>query len=169
MPTKNVVGMVVACVLMLASGIATAQRQGASKFAKYLRPASISAMDFVMLRANVDLIRGGRTIVGIPAPEIFYDPEHSQIHANIFIDGIGKYPLNKARLTIEMTAKDVVYAVRRYVPDLGEEDFVLTVDWLNDGPDASKRETLGTAAREVIAANQGATKRSLDCLAGLLK
>ena len=30
--------------------------------------------------------------------------------------------------------------------------------------DASKRETLGAAAREVIAANQGATERSLERL-----
>ena len=35
--------------------------------------------------------------------------------------------------------------------------------------DASKRETLGAAAHEVIAANQGATKRILDRLAGFLK
>ncbi len=35
--------------------------------------------------------------------------------------------------------------------------------------DASKREILGTAARRVIAANQGATKRILERLAGLLK
>lgn len=35
--------------------------------------------------------------------------------------------------------------------------------------DASKRETLGAAARRVIAANQGATNRILERLAGLLK
>jgi len=35
--------------------------------------------------------------------------------------------------------------------------------------DASKRETLGAAARRVIAANQGATKRILDRLAEFLK
>jgi 3-deoxy-D-manno-octulosonic-acid transferase len=35
--------------------------------------------------------------------------------------------------------------------------------------DASKRETLGAAARNVIAANQGATKRILEHLAGFLK
>ena len=34
---------------------------------------------------------------------------------------------------------------------------------------ASKRETLGAAAKEVIAANQGATKRSLERLAEFLK
>ena len=35
--------------------------------------------------------------------------------------------------------------------------------------DRSEREFLGAAARQVIAANQGATKRSLERLAGLLK
>jgi 3-deoxy-D-manno-octulosonic-acid transferase len=34
--------------------------------------------------------------------------------------------------------------------------------------DASKRETLGTAAREVVAANRGATERCLECLTKLL-
>ena len=35
--------------------------------------------------------------------------------------------------------------------------------------DASKREQLGIAAKAVIAINQGATKRSLAYLAGILK
>jgi len=35
--------------------------------------------------------------------------------------------------------------------------------------DAGRREALGIAARGVIAANQGATRRSIECLAGLLK
>jgi 3-deoxy-D-manno-octulosonic-acid transferase len=34
--------------------------------------------------------------------------------------------------------------------------------------DASKRETLGIAAKKVIAANQGATERCLECLTGFL-
>ena len=35
--------------------------------------------------------------------------------------------------------------------------------------DAPKREALGAAAKRVIAVNQGATQRSLECVAGLLK
>jgi hypothetical protein len=142
---KNIFPMAGGVMLTLASGIVVGQKQTASKFERYLHPASISAMDLAVLRANVDLIRpGGLTLVGEPVPTVSYSSERDEVDATVFWHDIGKHPLDRARSEIKMTAKDVLYNLRKYIPEVREEDFVLEVDWLKLDP------VTGEGGREVF-------------------
>jgi hypothetical protein len=134
---KNVFSIISAVSVFVIATHAVGQKKSGSKFERYLQPASISAMDFAVLRANVDLKRSGSgalTYVGEPTPTVSFNPDRNEIAATVFVDGIGKEPLDKARSQITFIAKDALHALRRYVPELQEGDFVLEVDWFKSDP-----------------------------------
>lgn len=67
--------MIVGIAVVFASGVVVGQRRSASKFEKYFQPTTVSAMDFAMLQANIDLIREYvRDANGISIPKVVYDP-----------------------------------------------------------------------------------------------
>ena len=134
MRAKNIFSIIVVLSALIIGVRAVGQQKAASKFESYLRPASISVMDFAVLRANVDLVRrGGLTNDSTPAI-VSYNAGRDEIDATVFVDRIGKQPLDKAKGEIEQVAKNTLWVLRHYIPELREEDFVLEVDWLRIDP-----------------------------------
>lgn len=143
---KTIVHIVLGVALLFALGIAFGQKQVAFKFEKYLRPASISVMDYAMLRANLDLIRpSGLTFIGEPTPTVSYNAERDEINATVFYDHIGDQPVAVARSRIERVAQDVLYRLRQYIPEVRDGDLVMEVNWFKFNPD-------GTGGQELFAA-----------------
>jgi hypothetical protein len=141
MTRHRLAAIVLGVALLSALGITLGQRQAASRFDKYLRPASISAMDYAVLRANVDLIRpGGLFYIGVPTPTISYNPVRDLFDAAVFYDKIGDQPVGVARARIENLAKNVLYVLRQYVPEVRDEDLVMEVKWLKMNPSGSGQQ-----------------------------
>jgi hypothetical protein len=127
---KNVIRMIVGIAVVFASGVVVGQRQSASKFEKYFQPTSVSSLDFAMLQANIDLIREYvRDANGIPIPKVVYDPKQDKLHGSLTVDqNFNTLPVNQARMRLLNSCLSADTVVKRYMPELQFEDFVLTVN-----------------------------------------
>ena len=56
--------------LLFAVGVIVGQQAQRSKFDRYLRPASVTAMEVAMLKANIGVIRSS---MSLDVPTIYYD------------------------------------------------------------------------------------------------
>lgn len=120
---------IVGSVVLFGSGVAIGQRPSASKFAKYLRPAAHTEMDWIALEANVDAIRSSvpmRDDVSIPAMYFNYKENRPEAGLMLYPDA-EKAPLDTVRNQILVKYVSALTSLQRQMPELSEDDFVLRV------------------------------------------
>ena len=123
--------------IIFVSGVAVGQRTGTSKFAKYLRPSVRTEMDWIALEANVDSIR---SLVprseGIFIPQIYFNSKQDRPEAVVSISAdFEKGSLDTIKSKITEMYYLAYYGLKNDVPELTEDDFVLTVNRLTADSD----------------------------------
>lgn len=129
MRSKTVVYLLVAGAALFVSGIAVGQRTGTSKFTKYLRPSVRTEMDWITLDANVDSIRESLPQSGgISIPFTYFNLKENRPEAFAMISvKLMLAPVETVKAQIS-EAYHVTYSrLKNQIPELSEDDFVLTV------------------------------------------
>jgi hypothetical protein len=129
MRPKLFVYLIAAGAVFFASGIAIGQHTATSKFAKYLGPAVQTDMDLIALRASVDALRWNLPVTtGMGAPVIYFDYKENRPEASVTISAeLEKEPPDKVKSKIVEEYSLTWTMVRRYIPDLSGDDFVLRI------------------------------------------
>lgn len=132
MRSKTFVCAVAVSAMIFASGVAVGQRTSASAFAKYLRPSVRTEMDWITLEANVDSIRSlVPSSEGIFIPQISFNYKQNRPEAVVSISSdFEKGSLDAIKSKITEKYYLAYYGLKNVVPELTEDDFVLTVNRL---------------------------------------
>ncbi len=127
--SKTIVYVILAGAALFTSGIAVGQRAGTSKFNKYLRPAAITEMDWIMHRVDVGSIRIGvehGNGLGIPITD--FDFKEHRLKARLMIsDEQAHRPVETLRKQISEAYYSTHSQLFVLMPGLSEDDFVLEV------------------------------------------
>lgn len=137
MRSKTLVYAVAASAIFFASGFATGQRAGASKFDKYLRPAVRTKMDWMTLKASVEAIRANTPMVDdMSIPQVYFNYKENRPQASVAISSnFEKAPLETVRQRISQKCLFTYVYLKSELPDLSEDDFVLRVIRITTDPD----------------------------------
>src|ERR1700722_20251417 len=86
-------------LLFVRSGILTRPQTPSSKFSKYEKPVQIQQIDWVMLQANLELVRQNSHWKFIDTPRISYNPTTRRIEAfaNVNADELAKLPVAEVK------------------------------------------------------------------------
>src|SRR5690349_14393838 len=135
-PKLLVCGIVTSAVFFI-SGLAVGQRTSASKFDKYLRPANFAEMDFIALQVDVDSIRGQMPMRDdISIPQVFFNYKEDRPQAFVLISSdFEKAPLDTVKYRIIDRYYSAYYKLKRYIPELSDDDFILKVFRMTTDPD----------------------------------
>jgi hypothetical protein len=128
---------VVAGLVLFAAGIAVGQRLNASKFDKYLRPASRTEMDLIALETNVESIRSLVPMEkGISIPKVTFNYNEAQPQATVVISPeFEKGPLAAIRDQITEKYYLAYFQLKYAIPELSEDDFLLKVVRVTKDPE----------------------------------
>ena len=132
-------------VVLFVSGAAVGQKARTSKFGKYRQAAYISNMDWLLMQAQVDVIREMvPTGTGIDAPSIYFDSKTDKVGAIALVDGkyLESQSAKSVRDNLEMSAARAWASVQHFIPDVAREDLEIEFRAFNFG-DKSKRNEPG--------------------------
>lgn len=134
-------------LLIFVTGFLTGQQYKHSKFDKYLRPTTATAMDIAMIQANLNLISDGASsgVDGIELPKIYFDPSCGCISATAIVHpDLMKRSIDELRGKLTAIVITTRMTVKEWIPELIEGSSV--------DPDFKMRfRTLRGTAYEVFA------------------
>jgi hypothetical protein len=118
-----------ASVLLLSTGVAVGQRLNSSKYDKYFKPATLTQMDIATLEANLNSLREA-----IPAddnhfvPVVTFDTKEKTFKGFMGVSyRVESQPIEEIRKMIQLQYSLLYESLKSSVPELSEDDFMLTV------------------------------------------
>jgi hypothetical protein len=111
------------CVLVLLfvrSGIPTNLQTPLSKFSKYEKPVQIQQIDWLMLQANLELVRQNSHWESIDTPRLSFNPTTKRIEAfaNVNADELAKLPVGEVKARLWEVASMTGWSAGFFIKDL---------------------------------------------------
>ncbi|HEY2967016.1 MAG TPA: hypothetical protein VGK75_01510 [Casimicrobiaceae bacterium] len=130
--------LAVAIISALVFSLQTAHAQ--DKFAKYESPASISTMDWLLLQANLKLMRDldatDREKAEIPF--WYYNKPSRKIAASVRVSWeVGKGPLDRSRKLLTTRSIEAFVEAQQRIPELTHDDAEIVFFYIDYNPDGS--------------------------------
>lgn len=124
-------------IALFGAGIAVGQRTSASKFDKYLHPATRTDMDFIALETNVENIRSLMPMdKGMSTPTVFFSYKEGQPQAIVTISSeFEKGSITTIKNQILEKYYLTYFGLKQAIPELSEDDFLLKVVRVTQDPE----------------------------------